>query len=207
MGSGIQVKEPDLELMSAAIPAPPEKFIDKDAKSISERVTYLEKVVGRSIDLTEIKYIYFEQMKKIFNVRLLPGELTQQERDYYQQMEKEYTNEDYFMERSERRFAGTFQEMERKAIQFKVHSGPFIRIIAQVKDNRLEDLIISGSIHASPLRPTSPIHEIEKALAGEWIDKERFTSKIEKVMEQKGFQISGVSPAFLAQKIQECALS
>ena len=207
MGSGIQVKEPDADLIAAAISAPPEKFVDKEAKSIQERITYLEKVVGREIDLQEIIDIYVDQIEKVFQVELDPGELTDNEKSYYDEMEKEYTNDDFFMERSEERFGDIPLDVARKSIQFKVPGGPFIRIIVLKKDDRIKDMIISGSIHASPLRPTTPIHEIEKTLIGKLIDKRLFESKIDQVMDRQGFQIAKVSPEFLAQKIYECALS
>lgn len=207
MGSGIQVKEPDADLIAAAISAPPEKFVDKEAKSIQERITYLEKVVGREIDLQEIRDIYVDQIERVFQVELDPGELTDNEKRYYDEMEREYTNDDFFMERSEGRFGNIPLDVARKSIQFKVPGGPFIRIIVLKKDDRIKDMIISGSIHASPLRPTTPIHEIEKALIGKLIDKRLFESKIDQVMDRQGFQIAKVSPEFLAQKIYECARS
>ena len=111
------------------------------------------------------------------------------------------------MERSEDRFGDIPSDVTRKSIQFKVPGGPFIRIIILKKDDRIKDMIISGSIHASPLRPTTPIHEIEKALRGQLIDKRLFESEIDGIMDRQGFHIAKVSPEFLAQKIYECARS
>jgi len=204
MGSGIQVKEPDVDLIAEAIPAPPEKFIDKQAKSTQDRITYLEKVVGRDIDLDEISNIYVAQIQKVFQVKLSPGELTDKEKSYYDEMEKEYTSDDFFMERAEDRFGDIPSNVIRKAIQFKVPEGPFMRIITLTKDDQIWDMLISGTIHASPLRPTSPIHEIENALRGESIDKGLFESRIGSVLSREGFHIPKVSPEFLAQKIYEC---
>jgi len=65
--------------------------------------------------------------------------------------------------------------------------------------------LISVMIHASPLRPTSPIHEIEKALNGQPIDEELFESKIEEILNRPDFHITKVSPKLLAMKIYECA--
>lgn len=207
MGSGVQIKEPDADLIASAITPPPEKFADKEAKSIQERITYLEKVVGREIDLSEIRDIYVDQIEKVFQVKLDPGELTHKEKEYYSEMEREYTNDGFFMERSENRFGDIPSDVIRKSIQFKVPGGPFIRIIVLKEDDRIRDMIISGAIHASPLRPTTPIHEIEKALIGGLIDKEFFESEIGRIMERQGFQIAKVSPELLAQKIYECARS
>ncbi len=207
MGSGIQVKEPDVDLIAEVIPAPPEKFLDKQAKSIQERITYLERVVGRDIGLDEIRDIYVDQIEKVFQVELSRGELTDKEKTYYGEMEREYTSDDFFMERGEDRFGDIPFDVTRKMIQFKVPEGPFMRIIILTKDDRIKDMIISGSIHASPLRPTSPIHEIEKVLRGEPIDKGLFGSKIGGVLARQGFHIAKVSSEFLAHKIHECAVS
>ncbi len=207
MGSGIQVKEPDVHLIAKAIPAPPEKFLDKEAKSIQERITYLEKVVGRDIDLDEIRDIYRDRIEDVFQVKLSPGELTDKENTYYREMESEYTSDDFFMERAENRPGEIPPDAKRKMIQFKVLQGPFMRIIVWKKDDQIEDIIISGTIHASPLRPTSPIHEIEKALKGKPVDQGLFESRIGEVLARPGFQIARVSPEFLAHKIYACAVS
>jgi lipoate-protein ligase A len=207
MGSGMQVKKPDADLIAKAIPAPPEKFVDKEAKSVQERISYLEKAVGRDVDLNEIRDIYVDQIEEVFQVKLSPGELTDKERAYYREMEREYTSDAFFMERSEDRFGHIPLDVKRKTVQFKVPEGPFMRIIVLTGEDRIKDIIISGSIHASPLRPTSPIHEIEKALRGEPIDQGLFELKIRGVLAQPGFQIAKVSPGYLAGKIYECALA
>ena len=205
MGSGMQTKEPDVDLITGAIHAPPEKFVDKQAKSVRERITYLEKPVGRSIDLEEIKRIYWDQIEKVFEVKLYSGELTEKEKGYYKEMEREYTSDEFFMERSERKFGPIPSDVVRKVIQFKVPEGPFVRIVTLTKENRIMDILISGMIHASPLRPTSPIHEIEKALRDQPIDEKAFESKIEEILTRPNFNFARVSPELLAAKICECA--
>ena len=205
MGSGIQVKMPDVELIASAITPPAQKFEDKQASSIQERITYLEKVVGRTIDLSEVKKLYIRQIEKTFDVELVPGELTEKERDYYREMEKEYTSDEFFMERSEKRFGKIPSDVVRRMLPFKVPEGPLVRIITLVKENKIWDLLISGAIHASPLRPTSPIHEIEKALKGQAIDEKLFESKIAEILNRPNFNFAKVSAELLASKIYECA--
>lgn len=205
MGSGIQVKKPDLDLIASAITPPAQKFVDKQAKNIQERIAYLEKVVGRSIDLWEIKKIYMNQIQKGFEVQLVQGEFTEKEKSYYKEMEREYTSEEFLMERSERKFDTLPSDVVRKIIHFKVPEGPLVRIITFIKDDTVWDILISGTIHASPLRPTSPIHEIEKALRGQPIDENLFESKIGEILNRPNFNFAKVSSGLLASKIYECA--
>jgi len=205
MGSGIQVKKPDVDLIASVITPPAMKFADKEVGRIQERIVYLEKMVGRNIDLKEIEEIYLRQIEKVFEVELIPGELTEEERDYYKEMKEEYTSEAFFMERSEKRLVPLPSDVVRKMVQFKVPEGPFVRIITFVKDNRIWELLISGAIHASPLRPTSPIHEIERALKGQPIDEKLFESKITEILNRPQFHFARVSASLLANRIYECA--
>jgi hypothetical protein len=204
MSSGIQVKENDTKLISSIINAPKEKFADKQTKTIQERITYLEKIVGRTIHLDEIKEIYINQIERLFDIKLVPGGLTEKEKIYYQEMEKEYTSDDFFMERSEKRFGTVPPDAVRKTLQFKVPEGPFVRIITFTKNDSIWDILITGTIHASPLTPTSPIHEIEKALKGQPIDKKLFELKIEEILNRPNFNFARVTPELLANKIYEC---
>lgn len=205
MGSGIQVKKPDVDLIASAIYAPPEKFVDKQTKSLRDRITYLERVVGRDIDLDEIRDIYWNQIRETFGVELSWGELTDKERKYYKDMEEDYTAEDFFMERSEKKLGDIPSGVRRNMLLFKVANGPLIRIITYTKDGRIWNVVLTGSIHASPLRPTSPIHEIEKALMDQEVNKKILQAKIEEVLKQPNFNLPKLTPELLAEKIFECA--
>ena len=205
MGSAMQVKKTDVDLIAAAIPAPPEKFADKDVKSVQERVTSLETVVGRSIDLKEMRDLYRTVFENLFDVELVPGELTDLEKRLYSEMEGECTADEYFMERSEKNLGEIPPGVIKKRMQFKVPNGPFIRIILCVQENKIWKILISGTIHASPLKPSSPVHEIEKALKGRPLDKGLIESKISEVLSRPGFSFAMVSPQLLAEKILECS--
>ncbi|MDY6879958.1 MAG: hypothetical protein SV686_06935 [Thermodesulfobacteriota bacterium] len=205
MGSAIQVKPTDVDLIASVIPAPPEKFADKEVKSIQERVTALEKVVGRSIDIQELSDLYRHVFESLFEVELIPGELTALEKGLYGEMEEEFTSYEYFMERSEKNLGKTPPGVEKKKIQFKVPNGPFVRIILCERERRIWKILISGTLHASPLKPSSPIHEIEKALEGSPLEKHPLASTISEVLSRPGFSCAMVTPQLLTDKILECS--
>jgi len=205
MASGLQVKAPNLELISGAIRPAPEKFMDKETKSVRERITYLEKAAKKAIDLEEVRRVYIDSIERGFQVALIPGKLTEKENAYYNEMEREYTSEEFLMERSERKFGKVPADFVRKMIQFKVPQGPFVRIVTYVKEDRIKHLLISGNLYASPLRPTSPIHEIEKALEDQPIDMALFKKEIEGILNRPHFNLAGLSPELLSGKIHECA--
>nr|HID58687.1 lipoate--protein ligase family protein [Desulfobacterales bacterium] len=206
MASAIQVKEPDVDLIASLIVAHPEKFADKQVDSIQERITCLEKIVGRTINFDEIRDAYKSEIEELFEVEIVRGEFSDTERTYYNEMRSLFTSYEYFMERSEKKFGPIPSDVVRKTVQFKISEGPFIRIISFTRGDTIWEVLISGTIHASPLRPTSPIHEIEKSLRGQPIDQKLFESKIAEVLSRPNFTLTKVRPEFLAKKIYECAI-
>jgi lipoate-protein ligase A len=75
---------------------PKEKFDDKSAKSIAERVIYLEQIVGREIDIREVRHISVEAMGRAFDVKLVPGELTEREKKLLDEYRRKYSTEEWF---------------------------------------------------------------------------------------------------------------
>ena len=204
MGSGIQIHRPDLDLMATIITPPPEKFHDKQAKSIQERVTCLDDIVGRKVEINEVKQVYVTQIEKTFGVELSHGELSRQELDYFKEFEEEYTSEGFLMDRSEKRLDPLPRGTRRRQMQYKIPGGPLIRIICFIKGSRIWRIIITGSIHASPLQPSSPVHEMENALMETPIDGKVIRDRLNHVMNRPNYEMPGVIPEELAEKILKC---
>jgi len=205
MGSGIQIKEPDIKLIEKVIIPPPEKFKDKEAKSVRERMTYLEKAVGSEVGLEEVRDIYLEVMARAFEVEFEKGELSDTEKNYFEDFRSEYTSQDFLMERAESRLGPIPEGVVRKQLQFKIPSGPLYRIILFMEQDRIQNILMTGAIYAGPLRPTSPIDEIEKSLKGQPVDLDVITSRIDEVLGKPGFHLAKISSRELAMKIVECA--
>ncbi|MCP4750806.1 MAG: lipoate--protein ligase family protein [Proteobacteria bacterium] len=204
--SGLQVKKPDTNLMERAIITPPEKFQDKEAKSVKERVTHLESGSGREVKIDELKEVYKRAAADAFQVECIDGELTDEERQLYENLRKEYTSEEFFGERSESRIKGLGPKVKRNMILFKVPQGPLVRLATYVDPaGRLAAVHLTGSLHASPLKPISPIHAIETALRNAPLDRELIEEKIRTVLTTPDFLMTKVSPDLLAEKIVECA--
>ncbi len=66
----------------------------------------------------------------------------------------------------------------------KVRSG-LIRVLVRVRDNRIEDIIISGDFI---LTPEYHIDEMEKSLLGVRVDREEILKILKKFYEENDFQ-------------------
>ena len=204
MGSGIQIHQPDLDLMASIITPPSEKFCDKEARSIQERVTCLDKVVGRTLNTEEIMQVYARQIEETFGVELVLDKLSSKEADYFKAFEAEYTSDDFLMDRSEIRLEPIPKMVQRRQFVYKVAGGPLIRIVCFMQGDTIWRILITGSIHASPLRPSSPVHDIEKALIGAAIDRNFILDKIGGVMKRANYEMPRVDFKELAEKIEQC---
>ena len=204
MGSGVQVHQPDVELMASIITPPPEKFRDKESTNLRERLTCLDDVVGRRIHIEEVKEVYVNQIEESFGAELVSGKVSDRERSYYKSFETEYTSDAFMMDRSEKQFQRIPPGVERTGLQYKVSGGPLVRIACFTKDRSIWRILITGSIHASPLRPSSPVHEIENALIGSPVNQKIIHRKIVEILSRPNCEIAKVDPQELAEKIVIC---
>jgi lipoate-protein ligase A len=204
MGSGVQVHQPDVELMASIITPPPEKFGDKESKNLRERLTCLDDVVGWRVPIEAVKEVYVSQIENSFGVELVSGNLSDRELSYYKSFEIEYGSDDFLMERSEKRFQPIPKGAERTELQYKISGGPLVRMVCLTKARSIWRILITGSIHASPLRPRSPIDEIEDGLIGLPIDQEIIHRKIVEILSRPNCEIAKVDPGELAEKIVLC---
>ena len=195
--SAIQVKQVPMQKASRAIVPPPEKFADKDAKSISERMTCLESELGVEISVKDLESLLSEAVAKSFDIKLAPGELTERElklkRDYHELL----TSDESLFGRSERgKFKDVPPDIKRSEVLFKVPQGPFVRItiLMDPATKEIYDLLITGAIHVMPLTPqASPIHEMERRLKGVPLQEEFIREKLNEVFKLPGYEIVGAS--------------
>ncbi|PIU55121.1 MAG: hypothetical protein COS88_05485, partial [Chloroflexi bacterium CG07_land_8_20_14_0_80_51_10] len=189
---------------------PPEKFADKEAKSVAGRMTCLEKELGADISVAEVETLLTEAVEKSFDIKLTPGELTEQEL----QIKKDYhillTSDESIFGRTEReRFKTAPPNVKRREVCFKVPQGPFVRVtmLLDAVKREIYDLLITGAIHVLPLTPqASPIHEMERRLKGAPLKEEAIREKVNEVFGLPGYEIVGATAEDFVKHITEAIL-
>ncbi|MHA1210804.1 MAG: hypothetical protein ACTSRF_16510, partial [Candidatus Freyarchaeota archaeon] len=83
----------------------------------------------------------------------------------------------------------------------KIPQGPFVRAVVLREKDRIINLLITGSLHASPLIPESPVHKIEREVQGAPIDVEAIKERVEKVLSLEGQEIPNITSEQLAELI------
>ncbi|MEM1798747.1 MAG: biotin/lipoate A/B protein ligase family protein, partial [Candidatus Jordarchaeales archaeon] len=77
---GTLLVKADIETMKKVLKIPEEKMSDKQAKSLEERVTSLERLLGRKVSIEEAKEAVKKGFEKALNVKFEEGELTDYEK-------------------------------------------------------------------------------------------------------------------------------
>jgi lipoate-protein ligase A len=159
---GLTITPMPMDLVQKALIPPPEKFADKEAKSIAERVGSLEEGLGRAVSIPEAKAMAIRALEETFEVTLEPGQTTEAEKEFRQSYRQMYDNDEWFFQKStRRRFAQLPPRAKVSQFVYKVSGGPILRVNLAVLEDHVLDILITGNM--MPSRREIP-EEIEQAL-------------------------------------------
>ncbi len=97
---GTLLVKADIETMKRVLKIPQEKLSDKEAKSLEERVTSLEQILGRSLSMEEVKEAVKRGFEKALGIKLKEGELTLYEKELVKRLIKEkYSRDEWNLKR------------------------------------------------------------------------------------------------------------
>ncbi|MGQ9695212.1 MAG: lipoate--protein ligase family protein [Thermodesulfobacteriota bacterium] len=191
--AGPQILRSRLDLMSQALKPLPEKFADKEAKSIGERVTSFQDVLGRPPHFEEIYAAYLDAFQERLKAVFHPGELNEEEKAMLNQREKTDFSPDWILAmREERKIGPIPAEAKRGEYTIKVPQGPLIRVIALIGGDKLLRISITGSIHCVPVKI---IEDMESVLKGAIIAEDQIREIVQSYFSRPGVQIAGATAA------------
>jgi lipoate-protein ligase A len=186
---GLTIAPMPMDLVARALIPPPEKFADKEAKSIAERVGSLEEGLGRPLSIADTKAMVIRALEETFDVRLEPGEITEKEKEFRQSYQRMYDNEEWFFQKStRRRFAQLPPGAKVSQFVYKVSGGPILRVNLSVLEERILDVLITGNM--MPSRREIP-EEIEQALRSAPAEEAEIEKIIRQEWEKKKMVVAG----------------
>ncbi|MFH1242340.1 MAG: hypothetical protein V1689_08260 [Pseudomonadota bacterium] len=186
----VNVVPTDPNILKKAIITPPEKTQDKKIKDPGARFTCLEIEAGRKISHSELLTLTSKTVEKIFGttVQLVPGELSDLEKTYAAEYQKEYTSEAWFYANSERM---RFKEIPPDAAKCEGrHKAPagLIRVTLLITKNRIHDLIITGDFHPAPYQV---LREMENVVRGKECNLDIVENEIQQIFDRSDVEIAG----------------
>jgi lipoate-protein ligase A len=196
-GAGPQILRPRMELMSRTLKPLPEKFADKEAKTVEARVTNLEALLGYPPSFEEVKKAYRTGLGDRLGVVFRPGELTAGEEEMMAERERRDFSEEWIMAMSERKKFGPVPPgVARGDYAQKVPQGPLIRAVVLLDRGKIWNLSLTGSFHCVPVRI---VEEMEMALKGIPAIETEIGKVIHSFFQKPGVQIANAQPEHFVQ--------
>jgi lipoate-protein ligase A len=187
----INVADVNPSILARAIKTPVEKMKDKAVRDPAQRVSSLERELGRKVGEQEILILAERTMKGMFGqgIRLVPGELMDEERLYAGEFRDLFSSEEWFWNRSQARRASSVPS--HALLLEGLHKAPagLIRVTMWVTEGVIQDLLITGDFHA---RPLLVVEELEGCLRGARASMMEISKRIISLLERPGVELPGV---------------
>ena len=199
-GCGPQVLKPRMDKMSRALKVPPEKYADKEAKTVEARVTNFEELLGRVPSFEEVKQTYIFALERALKVKFQPGSLTREERHLIEKQTAEGFSEAWLMAMTEKRkFGETIpSRLQRGEHVLKVPQGPLIRAVVLMDGEVIRNISLTGSVHCIPVQL---VEEMETKIKGLQAREEGIRGFIQNFFNRPGVQVPNCSPENFVQAI------
>ena len=197
--AGPQVLRPRMELMSRVLRPLPEKFADKEAKTIEARVTSLEDVLGYAPSFEEVKKAYLSGLEERLGIVFRHGELTPEEKKFMAEREKKDFSSEWIMAMSEeKKFGPVAKGIERGDHAMKVPQGPLIRAVVLLEGGKVRNLSLTGSFHCLPVKI---VEEMEKRLQGVGATEDEIGKVVRSFFQKPGVQVANAKPEDFIQAL------
>lgn len=192
----------DYDTMARVLRVPNEKFRDKIHKSINEHVSTVYRETGKRPTRGEVREILKRKFARILG-EFEPAQLTPELEAKRDRITAEMTDPQFLYKRTMRKPG---EVTIRSGVEFimGMHKAPggLIRTASEVKQNKIEDVSISGDF---TLLPIESLPSIEDGLKGSERTRGEAGNRIERVVAGEGLQLPGVSveDMLLALRIED----
>lgn len=184
----------DYDLMARVLRVPDEKFRDKMAKSMEKWVSTLSKELGESPSPKFIKEVYVNQFQQIMDIRLEPSKPTPAEYNIFERETKpRHLSTDWLYMESPRQKQGRAVKIAHniKMVEADHKAGKLIRVRAEVEEDILMDVNITGDFF---IIPKESISELEEKIRGLRLDEAVLLEVVEDYYSEYGPESPGVTP-------------
>ncbi len=191
------------KMMSKILKVPNEKFRDKIAKSLEERMgsfsLFLENVPKKE----EVVEKFIEFFEEEINVRLTEGTLLHEEIEKIEEIENSYAQKDwiYYVEKEGKEL---FQQKIKSDTYFtyaeRKFEGGLLQLFIHFDQKKLEDITISGDFS---INPPFILHKLEEEICGLSVDETTLPASIKQIFNSLEIDLPGITPEQFALLIIE----
>jgi lipoate-protein ligase A len=180
----------DAEALVSTLRLTSEKLKDKLAKDFKERLTWVSKELGRSIEMNELISIAKDSFSEALGVKLVKGQYTEEEKKLISRFRLKYSSPDWIYN-LRKRLSGDVKFIERK------FPGGLVRLQVKLAGGSIiESVLLTGDFF---VEPRGAIYDLESRLKWSRVDELE-----ENIREwYKGVKILGISENVLISLFNE----
>jgi lipoate-protein ligase A len=190
--------------MTRILRVPDEKFRDKLAKSLRERLTTIKREIGHAPDHEKVKMSLLKNFEETLGVKFVCGPLTKVENDLLNKLMKgKYLSRKWTYENSSRHAALLSPRIVKVSGRTSVGEGIYksagglIRVTAEFAENKINEILISGDFTFIPPK----IPELEKSLFNADVSEKNLSAVVEEFYRQNKILSPGTGPSDFAKAI------
>lgn len=194
--------------MTRILKVPSEKFRDKVAKTLGERLTTIKKELGSVPSKDIVKDLLRKNYETSLNVKLVSDELGPRERKLVESLQEEYRSREW-LHSMENQHEGIIQKRRLKLsgrahIGEVVHKtgGGLLRVLVETLDGRIADIMISGDFS---LVPMDCLRTLESELRGVEASREALIDRVKSFYSNHTVESPGMNHGDLADAIIEAS--
>ncbi|RMF68297.1 MAG: lipoate--protein ligase family protein [Calditrichaeota bacterium] len=182
----------NFELMANVLKVPDEKFRDKIHDSLQQYMTTMERELGAQPSRALVKDLYIQQCERTLGEEVIEGQFTEPELEAMAQYDAKFVTEEWLHQKGGLQRGGVkihndvwVYDTELKA------QGGLIRTTLRLRDNRIDDLSISGDF---TFRPAEKLSELERVLVGQEVEGAKLRKTVADFYRAAGVESPGIEP-------------
>jgi hypothetical protein len=188
-------RDVDIDLAMQLITPPAEKFKDKDAKAVKDRITTISKELGHIVSTEDLMNATRKGFEEAYGIELYDGELTREEKEYHDRAIKRNSSADFLYKYSEkvkfRDEIDLIREGKLRRSEFIYKGKKLIRVVVLTDKDYIKNIMISGDYYAYPWNITD---QVESILKGCPVDKDVILEKVKDKFHEVHGEIALISP-------------
>ncbi|MFB0563316.1 MAG: lipoate--protein ligase [Candidatus Lokiarchaeia archaeon] len=184
----------NFEMMVRILKVPSEKFRDKVAKSLEERMTTIKRELGYDVPLERIKSLLIKNYEETLDIKLQRGILTDWEKGTLSDLRKKYVSREWlylsFLRHPD--LARKVKISRTASVSESSYKAPggLIRVILRIDKNRIKEIMFSGDFF---IYPQDKLSELEKNLTGVLTNTEKIGKIIQTFYEKEKVETPGIT--------------
>lgn len=197
----------DKATMARVLKVSSEKMRDKVFESLEHYMTTLAEQLGQVPNREAVQQRYLEQCAAALGTELVPGSWTEEEECRAAEFDARFSSQEWVYQKSgghQYRSALTIHQGVRVAEAARKAPGGLIRVVARLREGRIDDISLSGDF---TIFPATAVGELEQAVRGLSLNSrgQALEKRIEDVYRGLGIMSPGVTPEDFAATIQAAA--